>query len=738
MDYYTADSETGSHEAVKYSNILERADVHREQTPKNTLVKETPSKKSSVSDHTESHESGFDERRDSTSSQEQLDKTESVFHQMIIQEKEKRAKNNKETKEEIETAAAEVMRELTETIVEGNHQIQKENKSSSEKIIKKHQLSDNKTESITLVSTHRLSRKELNDEINKFIGKRGNSTSALYQSSPNVSNGGERTFVEEEYSYEPELKKSSSKLVMRTRSLLNLDEENKKSKMVRPRAAKTKITTGPDGTFVIDGRKATSELNLSDESTANSNSTSPKIERYLSGEELRRRKEEIFRNINAPQPKKDPNMYHEEINKDNPQSTKEMAINNLKKYLKENKIALKELLTNKNVVIIEPFRAGKGVSDVSEYNHRNADFEKGCRITSATTKDGMEVPCEESSNNNNTLPRASKPHQPTVQRHYFYHLVKSKADPREEDLPDPDQVKSTREKFQEGKLRSPADNEIMLPIAAKIVTPYKHNQSKQKTTPEVRVIYDPRQTTSPDIKKCNNKKWTDTGSLSSGVSSDMSCFENELDNNLEEISHKGYSSDDEEEAESCTKETEIHPVSPEVMQKIRACGTTVTYYGGRVISHFQGPVRSPMTMTIMDEIRQGNEANKARSREMYMGIKFRLIKSNSCGSRLELAGTDDPSEISKNRFYQDMYGKSLGEELDESRGKMEMEDIEEVDERVHNYTRVQEEFEKKFGKDRKQPVQSWRSLIESRKQTKAREMHRLHLDMEFEEYEVAD
>ncbi|KAF6212706.1 hypothetical protein GE061_013232 [Apolygus lucorum] len=765
MDYYTAtSSEAGSHDTVKYANLLEKADVHREQTPKNTMPKEVPSKKSSVSDITESQESGFDERRDSSSSQEQLDKsTESVYQKLeqeirakvrareASREAEREAREisketNRETKEEGETPAAEVMRELTETIVEGNSQIHKEEKAKKEIIKKRVTSTDNKVESVTLVTNHRLSRKELNDEINKFIGKRGNSTSALYESNPNITNA-DRTFVEEEYSYEPEHKRSSSKLVMRTRSLLNLDEENKHNhhhhqKLMKPTAARTKITTGPDGTFVIAGRKASSELNLSDESNSGSSSNSAKNERFLSGEELRRRKEEIFRNINAPQPQKDANKYNEEINKDNSKSTKEMAIDNLKKYLKENKIALRELLTNKNVVIIEPYRTEKELKDVSEYNHRNGDFEQSCRITSATTKDGMEISCNESSNNN-TLPRASRPHQPSVQRHYFYHLVKPKDDPREEDLPDPDQVKSTREKFQkEGKIRSPHDKEIMLPIAAKIVSPFKSNQSKPRTTPEVRVIYDPKQTstsTSPDIKK-NGKKWTDTGSLSSGVSSDMSCFENELDNNLEEISHKGYSSDDEEEVETCTKETEIHPVSAEVMQKIRACGTTVTYYGGRMISHSHGPLRSPLTMTIMDEIRQGNEANKARSREMYMGFKFRLIKSNSCGSRLELAGTDEPpSELSKNRFYEDMYGKSLGEELAESRGKMEtMEEVEEIEERANNYARVQEVFEKKFGLDQKQPVQSWRALIESRKQSKVRDSRRSHLDMEFEEFQVAD
>ncbi|CAA9995204.1 unnamed protein product [Nesidiocoris tenuis] len=752
MDYYTAASSDGgvSTDILNSVKILEIADVHREQTPKNTLVKESSSKKSSVSEHNGSQESGFDERRDSTSSQEQSEKSVELVTQKLERAKEigsKAAKPNKQ--QDMERAAVEVMRELTETIVEGNHQIKKEERlpprvPTINKAPCEVRNGDSNMESVTLVSNHRLSRKELNNEINKFIGKRGKSASALNNSSPDIANGGP-TFVEEEYSYEPENKRSSSKLVMRTRSLLNLDEETKRprnSRLIRPTAAKIKITTGPDGTFVIDGRKATSELNLCDDNHSDSNSE-PKTERLLAGEELRRRKEEIFKNINAPPPPKDANRYNEEINRDNAQSTKEIAINNLKKYLKENKIGLKELLTNKNVVIIEPYSTGAEIKDISEYNHRNAEFDQSCRITGGTTKDGVEISCDEPSSNNNTLPRASKPHQPQIQRHYFYHLIKSKADPKEEDLPDPDQVKSTREKFQkEGKIRSPHDKDIMLPIAAKIVTPFKSNQSKRRVTPEVRVIYDPKKPTSPDAKKNNNiKKWTDTGSLSSGVSSDMSCFDNE-DNNFDDLSHKGYSSDDEEETETSNKQTEVHPVSPEVMQKIRACGTTVTYYGGRVISHSHGPIRSPMTMTIMDEIRQGKEANKARTREMYMGIKFRLIKSNSCGSRLELAGADDvPSETSRNRFYVDMYGKSIGEELAESRSKLETmeEEMVNVDEQANNYARVHEEFERKFGKGKKKSAgtQSWRALIESRKQTKVREMRQSQVDMEFEEFQVA-
>ncbi|CAH1389475.1 unnamed protein product [Nezara viridula] len=513
-----------------------------------------------------------------------------------------------------------------------------------------------------------------------------------------LANTDEQTFVEEEYSYEPEFKRASSKLVLRTRSLLNLEEDRNRTErnFVRPSAVRMKITTGPDGTFVIDGRKASSELNLSDESN---NEPAIKDRRLISGEELRRRKEEIFKP--KPTPEQNMNKYTEEINTGACRTTKEEAIYNLKKYLKENNIGLKELLTNNNVVIIDTYRDKKSTEDLLEYNHKNM---RECRITGTTTKS--------EARESNTLPRANKVHQPSVQRHYFYKLVKSRPKLPDEELPDPDKVRSTRQMFQ--KPKNGTQTGIMLPIAAKLNNPKK----EPRPTPEVRVVQGDR----------NSKGWTDSGSLSSGVSSDMS----QLDN----MSDKCYTSDEEDITQS--PEADQHPVSPEVMKKIRACGTTITYYGGRVISHSHGS-GNQMTMTIMDEIRQGKEGGRG---------KFRLVKSNSCGSRLELAGTDEQQlyhELSHSRFYEDMYGgKNLCDEMKGNLGPLEEDKkeeslkYEEFKERKHE--EVKKEVQKiEMGEINKDKKPSWRELIESRKQLRAMEHNRRPCnDMVFEEYQVLE
>uniref|UniRef100_A0A8D8QNP9 Uncharacterized protein n=1 Tax=Cacopsylla melanoneura TaxID=428564 RepID=A0A8D8QNP9_9HEMI len=46
------------------------------------------------------------------------------------------------------------------------------------------------------------------------------------------------------------------------------------------------------------------------------------------------------------------------------------------------------------------------------------------------------------------------------------------------------------------------------------------------------------------------------------------------------------------------------PITEEVLRKIRECGTSITYFGGKVISRKYGPMCSPMTMTILNEIKQ--------------------------------------------------------------------------------------------------------------------------------------
>ena len=75
-----------------------------------------------------------------------------------------------------------------------------------------------------------------------------------------------------------------------------------------------------------------------------------------------------------------------------------------------------------------------------------------------------------------------------------------------------------------------------------------------------------------------------------------------------------------------------------------------------------------MTMTIMDEIRQTQARRThsfSESQEPYLGVKFRLVKSNSCGSRLELAGAED-NDTTKLRstvgHHESVIDKTISEE----------------------------------------------------------------------------
>lgn len=121
----------------------------------------------------------------------------------------------------------------------------------------------------------------------------------------------------------------------------------------------------------------------------------------------------------------------------------------------------------------------------------------------------------------------------------------------------------------------------------------------------------------------------DAGSVSSGVSSDYP--------DTDPGSAVQCTSSEDEEVE-CRIENEIrrttervtnHFVSQDVLKKIRECGTSVTYYGGKVVNTCNGPLIAPMN-------------GKVKRNERLLGaddyVKFRLVKSNSCDSRLELTG----------------------------------------------------------------------------------------------------
>jgi len=323
-------------------------------------------------------------------------------------------------------------------------------------------------------------------------------------------------------------------------------------------------------------------------------------------------------------------------------SQAETEFDGLLQYLHDYRHGLRELLVNHNVVIIEPVRASATEADNQERKNKQNEpksTNKTCRVTGAIIK----TPGNNSNASSNTLPRSQKPHQPIMRRQFFYHPIKINKELVDAELPDPDTVKNARKVFE------------------KVMKEGRNQSEKRLSTNDDKLAR--LLTVDTAFRQEPMKRWTDTGSLSSGVSSDLSCCETDLEtsprgcppscsnSSNQEVFSSGEESEQEQKRPTVQRrfveDVGGNHVSEEVLQKIRACGTTVTYFGGRVISSSTGPLRSPMTMAIMDEIRRNAPSYDPNGRNFGMhqlGVKFRLVKSNSCGSRLELAGTDSSTK----------------------------------------------------------------------------------------------
>ncbi|GBP48929.1 Protein javelin [Eumeta japonica] len=351
---------------------------------------------------------------------------------------------------------------------------------------------------------------------------------------------------------------------------------------------------------------------------------------------------------------------------------KEAQFDGLLQYLQD--YSFQELLVNNNIVIIEPVR-----TKIEPAPRSNTDTRK---ISPSLLK----------KNENNSL-QADKS-KSAVRRHFFYHPIRVNREIIEEELPHPDTVKKVRNLFEDTlKMKSPMTHdpplvEETVPLTRR-ATSYRNLNEEMKTTKLGCKKKVTRQLTIDT--SFGNKKW-DNASLSSGVSSGDLSSNNEYETDgLSPFPHKNlkdnaYSSSSEEFlCESIGNDfcCETQYVSADALKKIRECGTSVTFYGGKVLTSKVGSVVSPMTKVIMDEIKvlqkncsrdcnscQTNcrgdtcscltsdnhkhkiEHNKAeypnqdlntpRNRdESFPGFKFKLVKSNSCSSRLELTGTDN-------------------------------------------------------------------------------------------------
>nr|CAD7196687.1 unnamed protein product [Timema douglasi] len=352
---------------------------------------------------------------------------------------------------------------------------------------------------------------------------------------------------------------------------------------------------------------------------------------------------------------------------------KAAAFDGLLQYLQDYRHGLRELLVNNNVVIIEPIREHSGRMEPCS-NHKIGGFtnngkvnepnnEKTCRITGATVKKSYANENQDvSAMFSSTLPRQQKFQQPVLRRHFFYHPKRTNRELVDEELPNPDTVKNARQVFEKSLYHKGSGSDSGNNSSERNKPNNNlHEARLNKIDKRRQIRYLTADTIPPQSLVL--PRWTDTGSVSSGVSSDLS-YDPDIDlssprgNILSRNSNHHYdnldvfSSDDNdnsEEKRNCYSDDEDddgdtggHYVPPEVLDKIRACGTSVTYYGGHVIASTKGPLMSPMTLAIMDEIRKNNSSTRKKIfRNNYLGVKFRLVKSNSCGSRLELAGTEE-------------------------------------------------------------------------------------------------
>ncbi|XP_054014834.1 uncharacterized protein LOC128895888 isoform X1 [Hylaeus anthracinus] len=367
----------------------------------------------------------------------------------------------------------------------------------------------------------------------------------------------------------------------------------------------------------------------------------------------------------------------------------------LMQYLRE--YSFQELLLDNNVVIIEPVRA-ETIERKSAVSGKPRS-ESTCKIAGTIEKkadtENAEIGCENSDNDNIKSPKHS-----TIRKHFFYHPIRVNRELIDEELPDPDTVRNVRQMFENSLKVKNSQSVDLLPnckhrksvsmkdltvidaarfneISEKIqegsrcssraknltklfenmekatssnasLAGYKDELDSPRCESKTRILaqtFEARSGhTSPSDSTFSKNKvnrynhnhnhnhhhhhhhhhhW-DSGSVSSGVSSDYpdtdpgsggQCISSED----EEIDYR------DDEGNETTDSS--HYVSQDVLKKIRECGTSVTYYGGKVVNSSNGPLISPVVENKFKCIESSNDY-----------VKFRLVKSNSCDSRLELTG----------------------------------------------------------------------------------------------------
>ncbi|XP_015182499.1 PREDICTED: MATH and LRR domain-containing protein PFE0570w [Polistes dominula] len=364
----------------------------------------------------------------------------------------------------------------------------------------------------------------------------------------------------------------------------------------------------------------------------------------------------------------------------------------LMQYLRE--YSFQELLLDNNVVIIEPVRAEQiERKSLSASDKRRP--ETNCKVSNTLQKtdDSDQESRKSNEKYDNGNCKISK--QSSIRKHFFYHPIRVNRELIDEELPDPDTVRNVRRMFEDTlKKKNSSSNldmdkdckntksvsmkdltsidsdsryeevlekneeisrsrcssrakdltkmfESMEKSTSTIVsiTGNKEESESPRSESKTRILAQSFEARSGHTSPCDSNSsktkvtryqhhhhhhnW-DAGSVSSGVSSDypdtdpgsgVQCTSSE-----DEDCH--YDDDGLDESGPG------HYVSQDVLKKIRECGTSVTYYGGKVVNTCNGPLISPLIENRFKRI--------DRTKNDY--VKFKLIKSNSCDSRLELTG----------------------------------------------------------------------------------------------------
>ncbi|XP_055841109.1 protein javelin isoform X2 [Episyrphus balteatus] len=447
-----------------------------------------------------------------------------------------------------------------------------------------------------------------------------------------------------------------------------------------------------------------------------------------------------------------PNLFRSNILN---RSKKEAQFDGLIQYLQE--YSFQELLTNNNVVIVEPVRTkierpSKDLQFDGGYQQQQqqSSITKGgqnCKITGGAGNNS----CHTSLSTTNSTPigvgATTESHNKLSKRHFFYQPVRVNRELLEEELPTPDTVRNVRKFFEENVLPNGSKQRDESGLSPEVLTndrQLNNNEGRRATGHQQRLRYLTIDTSYGNGQVNNNnnnnqssatitpgtlRKW-DSVSLSSGISSgdlsspcecsnggastvdgrrSPSAAQQHLHQRMKDDNNEpqeaeteirggmhvrdfirrhnacgsqdsnglcGYYMDggedcvdgggvegeretddleDEEDDEVDMVDDELcesYYVSEDVLEKIRECGSTVTYYGGRVMMH--SPPATGATLRIpRSKIEfltcnscQPNECphkdqlhDQLLAQQNYTGIKFKLVKSNSCSSRLELIGT---------------------------------------------------------------------------------------------------